>query len=118
MSEPAAQPLMIHTSTQGGATVIALVGSADIDQGEPLRRQLREAAAAAPGNVVLDLHQLSFICSTWLSVLIQLYKEARTRGAQIRLARPVEAIAKMLHTTRLTAIMPVYDTLEQAVEEA
>jgi anti-anti-sigma factor len=114
MSDQAAQPLAINVSRRGSVTVIALIGSADIDQPAARRGQLREAAAAAQ-NLVLDLKELTFMCSSWLGVLIQIYKEARARQAQVRLARASPAITQLLHTTRLTEIMPVFDTLEEAL---
>ena len=109
-------PLTIRSSLRGRTAVVELIGSADMDQGEALRGQLREAAEAGNPNVVLDLRGLTFICSTWLSVLIQVHKACHARGGQVRLAGPIPPVKRVLETTRLTSIMPVFATVEQAIQ--
>ena len=107
--------LKIDVSRQGPAAVLRLVGAADIGQPQCLRDQLLSEARDAGPKLILDLGALTFICSTWLGALIQIHRDCRDAGGQVRLVAPASPVLNVLQTMRLTEIMPVFPTVEQAL---
>ena len=96
--------------------MVRLVGSADIDRIKALRLRLREATEEIPSLLVLDLSALTFVCSHGLGAFIEAYRRCHDRGGVVRVAAPTEPILEILETTRLTQIMPVFASVDQAAE--
>ena len=109
------EPLRVDVAHRAAAVVVTLTGAADIESASALRRQLAEAAGQASALLLVDLHELSFICSTGLGALIEAHKTCRAAGVRLRLVDPVPAIRTMLETMRLNRLMDVYDTLDEAL---
>jgi len=109
-------PLQVNVAQRGTAVVVTLTGAADIEGATILRRRLLEAAPKATSLLVLDLGELSFICSTGLGALIEANKICRAAGVRLRLIDPVPVIRKIIETTRLNKLIEVYDTLDEGLE--
>jgi len=110
------ESLQISVSRRDQAIVAALAGSADIDQADSVRDSLMDLARQAAAVLVLDLRQLTFICSRGLGALIQAHTTCRSLGGQVRLVQPTGPVMRVLEATRLTEIMPVYASIEQALQ--
>ena len=107
--------LSIDVGSHGQAVLVRLAGSADMDQADALRGALRRVAQGEPNLLVLDLSGLTFICSMALGAMVEAHVSSRHHHGQVRLVNPPPEILKVLVTTRLNSLMPVYPSVEEAV---
>lgn len=113
------EPHMHIDSTQmGHTTVLALSGSIGFAARQPLRQRLEEALQAGCLDVVLDLHQVSFIDSSGLGALVACFSSLRKQGGSMKLARLPQHVEELLEITRLNNFFERCESLTQAGVEA
>ena len=96
----------------GSAIVVRLGGELDLYNAPTLREALLDAAAAAPGRLVVDLADVRFIDSTALGVLV----EARSRaGDAFALAAPALETRRALEISGLDRHFAVHRTVADAL---
>lgn len=100
--------------TEAGA-VVRVAGDVDIDVVGELRAALDAAVEAHP-RVVVDLGGAGTIDSVGLSALVRGRQAARKRGGDLVLAAPSRFVRTVLHTMRLDAAFPIFDSVAAAVE--
>ncbi len=105
----------VSTHLRGSAVVLDLHGKADLLHLDELHRALDSARPEGEGNVVIDLTDLEFINSMGLGELIHFRNRLREKGSELRLAGANGMIAEMLDKTRLDEVMPLYETVGEAV---
>ena len=98
-----------------GHCVVAVRGEVDLATAPSLRDELRALLDDAPPAVVLDLDAVPFLDSTGLGVLVAGYKRAAALGIPMSIARPRRIVANALTLVRIDTVIPVYDTVEDAV---
>lgn len=105
--------LAIDVSNRGSATVLALAGDIDIHTAPALREQLAnlEADGAA---VVVDLAGVNFLDSSALGALVAAHRTLSDTGGSLRLAAPKAHVRKVFLITRLTEVIPLYESVEEA----
>ncbi|TDC73039.1 anti-sigma factor antagonist [Micromonospora sp. KC606] len=96
------------------ATVVTATGDIDLGSGDTLRAALRHAADMG-GHIVVDLARVHVIDSTGLGLLVRAHREARERDATLCLAAPSRFVRTVLHTMRLDAVFPVFDSRDEAL---
>jgi len=108
MSVPKLSPgeFKVTSQTLDGVSVLALEGELDLATAWLLTAALERI----DGDVVLDLHDLSFLDSHGLHLI---FRRAETH--HLVLARPQPSIARLLELTDSARILRVEETLEDAV---
>lgn len=91
---------------------VALHGEIDVLTVDQVRRALGEAVATGPGQVVVDLADLSFIDSTGLGALVFGFQRARDRGIGLRLSRPTRAVRQILVLSGLLEVIELVEPAE------
>jgi anti-sigma B factor antagonist len=82
-------------------------GEIDIYTGQQLRDALREALAARPAQIVIDMAAVTFIDSSGLGVLIAAFKRAQDSGIQLALQAPTGRVLRVLELTGLHRALPI-----------
>jgi anti-sigma B factor antagonist len=90
-------------------------GDLDLATAPALRQQLVDATASGSGLVVLDLGGVAFLDSVGVGVIVGGHTRLRHEGRLLHLAAPTSTVRNVLGLTRLDAIIPTYDTLDEAV---
>ncbi len=75
----------------------------------PLRRE-------PAGGVVVDLSQVSYFGSVFLSLLLRCHKMVKQQGGEVVLCGASERARELLRLTALDTIWAIYDTRDQAIE--
>ena len=109
------QRVEVRVQRHGSAAVVTVAGRAGIGQTEPLYDELQKLAAEHVRLIVLDLHGLSFIGSEGLAPLLYAYGEICAGGGKIQVAAPQPAVRCLLERTRLTKLMPICESVEEAL---
>jgi len=96
--------------------VITIIGSVDSADSSPLLDFFNELIDAGHTGLVIDMAGMDFIVSMGLGVFVRTYTRLRQAGGFLRLARPQPMILQIIETTGLDRLLPIYDSLDQALE--
>jgi anti-anti-sigma factor len=69
-----------------------------------------------PAGIVVDLSQVKYFGSVFLSFLLRCHMLARKNGTEVVLAGASERSRELLHLTALDTLWALYDTRAQALE--
>jgi anti-sigma B factor antagonist len=97
------QPSVIGLSVQGTTSTITLTGECDLALHERFGAVVREALAARPECVVLDLSDLHFIDSTGIQVVIELNAETARDGVRLVVCPGAAQVQRVFELCGLTS---------------
>lgn len=93
---------------------VRLSGRIDAAAVAAVQKVVRQAATSGPGDVVVDLSDVTFISSSGLRVLLLLARELRKGGSDIRLCAPRPQVAEVFRLTGFDRIFELFPTREAA----
>jgi len=108
-------PLDVEVQQHERACVVRLAGELDAEQAPGLRSLLADRVLSGPGHLVLELSGLTFIDSSGLATLIAVHKGTRAAGTSLVLARPSDAVTKVLALTGLRTVLATAPSVEDAL---
>ncbi len=109
------EPLEIRVEDVDLATIVTIEGSAGIYNAERFVGVLAKVQREGRPVVILDIAGMTFISSRGLGSMVSLARDRRDREGHVRLVNPTRQIRELLSATRLMQILPVYETLDQAM---
>ena len=71
---------------------------------------------APPAGLVIDLSQVRFFGSVFISFLLKCHMLAKRHGSEIVLAGASARARELLHLTALDTLWAIYDNLDEALE--
>jgi len=89
------QPFLARRRSDNGRVVIELSGECDLASLGELNEILRQAVAAQPRELVVDLAQTTFVDSLTLGALTSAARQVRARGGSFQLVRVVAPEIKL-----------------------
>ncbi|MFI5548064.1 STAS domain-containing protein [Streptomyces sp. NPDC051815] len=98
--------------SSGGKLVVQVGGEMDIDRAPMLAGALHTAITqpGSPGEIVVDLAQMSFCDSAGLNALVQARRTAEDHGKHLTLRAPQPQFLRLLKITGADALFPITDT--------
>ena len=97
--------------------VLELEGRLDVASAPEIRSLTQEKMADGVLNYVADLRAIDFLDSAGLASLVNLLKNARREGGNVRLIMPVaEAAKRTIILTRFDKVFDIFETVEEAVQ--
>ncbi len=69
-----------------------------------------------PAGLVIDLSQVNYFGSVFLSFLLRCHMLAKKHGSEVVLAGASERTRELLHLTALDTLWAIYDTRAEALE--
>jgi len=106
--------LNLTTRTHAGATVLSAAGEIDIHTAPDLRARLGELEKSGARTIVVDLSGVDFLDSSALGTLVGVNKDLQADGGVLRLVCAKPSILRVFEITRLSEVIPVFDTVERA----
>lgn len=104
----AAAPFSARVRVDGTAPTIALSGEVDRDAEAQLSTAWEEVSALPPGRVLLDFHDVTYINSTGIAVVVGLLARARADGRQLGVFGLTDHYRHVFEITRLIDFMEIY----------
>ncbi len=98
-----------------GISVVKLAGRLDLISAAETKQRMVGLVGQGQRQLVVDLHDVSFIDSSGLGALIGCLKAARQAGGDVRIARPSEQARVVLDLTTLNRVLKPYSTVEEAL---
>jgi|SRR6476620_8970594 anti-sigma B factor antagonist len=100
----------------GAVTVLDLEGKLTLGDGAPEFRQAVDALLAAGRvKVVFGLRSLGLLDSSGLGEIVRAHTSMVSRGGGVRMLQPTERTAMLLKITKLSSVLPSFDSEEAAV---
>ena len=112
MGSPAWQPFSVTVTADGDRATVAFRGELDLSGVDRARQAIEEAQSTRATLLVLDLHELEFIDSTGLEVMLRAARRAQDEGRRLIVQRPSSYVRRLL---ALTAIDQSLDVVEDVV---
>lgn len=107
---------MYDIDHRGPVTVLTLTSKLEGLNRLVARRQLDELLAEGSSRLVLDLTHVRFLDSSGLGSVVVAFHRARAAGGDLCLCGVNQTIRQVLEMTLLHQIVPVFDSLESAVD--
>ena len=108
-SAPGAGELGLSTEETADAPVLHVRGEVDVYTSPSLRAELYRLIDAGHTRVVLDLHEMDFIDSSGLGVLVGALKRLREQAGDLELRRVQPGTRKILEITGLTQVLTIVE---------
>jgi anti-sigma B factor antagonist len=115
---PADEFRIEETLSREGTVVLTVSGDVDLHVAGELKDRLAAAADKRVSELVLDFSQVTFVDSMGLGVLLAGMKRMRAAGGELRLIVPRPELRRVLEITRMDRILPLHDTLSDALAAA
>ena len=68
-------------------------------------------------HLIFDLSRVSYVDSSGVGVIFSLFKYMRLKDGSLAIVNPNEKINRVFEVTKMTDIIPVYETTEEALNE-
>jgi anti-sigma B factor antagonist len=88
---------------------IVVVGEVDLNSHPELEAVSTQAAAAAPGDITVDLSEATFIDSTMLGFLAKLHTSVTDSGHELTLLAPQRAVLRALNVVGFDRVMKIVE---------
>lgn len=107
---------MRYKELRPGVGVVTLEGEYDISDVE---RAVSELSKVDELHVaIVDLSKALYMDSSILGVLVQLFKRARALDRPVLFVQPGHGLSRIFSIVGLDKILPLFDSLDDALEEA
>jgi anti-sigma B factor antagonist len=110
--------LTLNDRKEGDWTVLEVGGEVDVYTAPKLRERLVELVGDGQYRIIVDMTKVEFLDSTGLGVLVGGLKRIRSHEGNLALVCNAERILKIFRITGLTKVFPIYDTLDEALQDA
>lgn len=106
----------VTTEVLEGTTIIKPIGEIDLSRAPSLRHHLKEAQAAKPGTLVIDLAEVPYMDSSGVATLVEAMQIARRNKSRIILCSMQERVKSIFEIARLDAVFTIVENREIALE--
>jgi anti-anti-sigma factor len=108
--------MCITERREGDVTVLALAGRLVLDDGDAeLRQYVGALIAEGRVQIVLNVHDISYIDSCGIGVLVDLHQTLRLRGGHLKLVCPSQRCRHVLALTHLLTVFDLYESEDAAL---
>jgi anti-anti-sigma factor len=99
--------------------VVALPAEIDVTNSEEVYGQLVAAFAPGVGTVIADMTSTAFCDSSGVHAIMHAYESGAARGGRMLLAvSPATSVRRVLELIGVGRLMPVYPSLQEALDAA
>jgi anti-sigma B factor antagonist len=114
MSEASAK-VELQLTTRNQVAVLAIKGRLDAVRVGSVREEIGGLPEKGHAKVVLDLTDLEWIDSSGVGALVVLYKNARAKGGEVKVANLQRQPKEIFRLLRLETAFEIFDTVDAAV---
>jgi anti-sigma B factor antagonist len=91
------------------------MGDVDLTASPTLRQALRQAQAARPAALVVDLSQVAYMDSSGVATLVEAMQVARKNSTRMSLCCLQEKVRSIFEIARLDTVFRIMDSAEAAL---
>jgi anti-sigma B factor antagonist len=98
--------------------VVSAPAEVDITNVNGLLQAMQSCTDPEHTTLVVDMSETTFCDSAGVSELVQAHKRAEAAGGEVRLVISGASVMRLLAIIGVDRVMPIFTSLEDAVEEA
>ncbi|WP_076411088.1 STAS domain-containing protein [Shewanella sp. UCD-KL12] len=102
--------------TLDNACLVTLPKEMVMAQTPTLRAAISRQIESGSNKLVMDLHQVEFIDSSGLSVLVSAHKLTQKRSGEVILLSPSAGVRSLIELTRLHQVFIIFEDEDAAIE--
>jgi anti-sigma B factor antagonist len=113
------ESMILEIAKKAVGTTVVLEMSGRITLGrdcQQIESDVDELLRNKQTRVVFDLSKIRYMDSSGVGILVMCSGKIKGAGGELRIAGATGVVAQTLTLTRMNLIVPVYDTVEQALE--
>jgi anti-sigma B factor antagonist len=114
-ARPSWESLTCRTEERGEAVVLHPSGEVDLATVSSLWSMMKSAGEDGR-HVIVTLNEITYIDSTGIKALLDVHRLLRQRSQRLVLADPTSMVRKVIEITALEKVIPVYASLEEAMQ--
>ncbi|MGI9470300.1 MAG: STAS domain-containing protein [Rubripirellula sp.] len=96
--------------------LFVLSGNLDTTQCEYLYNVIGKEIRKGQEKLILDCHDLGYISSMGLAMMLRVHAKMRKIGGDVKLAGVNGTVADVIRLVKLDRILQLYDTVDEAIE--
>jgi anti-sigma B factor antagonist len=109
--------LTISERRVGDVTILGLAGRLVLEDGDaPLRERIGTLIAEGRAQIVLNLHDVTYIDSCGIGVLVDLFHSVRQRDGHLKIVCPSQRCRRVLALTHLLTVFDPFETEDEALQ--
>lgn len=110
-------PCVKQVRWQGRAAIVELAGEIDLHQAPAVHKALLGACEKKPTQLVIDMLEVSYLDSSGIGVLVEVFRRMNASGGQFKLSGVGQRVRSVLEITRLDKFFKMYPTVAEALAE-
>ena len=95
----------IKKEENGDSVRFTIKGYIDSINAEGLQNMLNDVLESKKYNIVIDMSNVVYLCSTGIRAILQAYKISRDLGGKVGIERPSEIVKRVLDVTSLSDML-------------
>ncbi len=99
----------VEIVSSGSTSIVRVSGEFDMSAAEHIRDRLSSVDPGDAAELVLDLRETTFLDSSGLGVIVQLWNQSREKGVDFSVLPADGPVRRMLELTGLTASLPIIE---------
>ncbi len=97
--------------------VIVVEGELTFEQSPTFHKRLVEVAEGSAKHLVVDLSDLSYIDSSGVGTLVEIWRRLKTRQIAFSLVGLQSTVRSVFEITKLDGVFRIFETLEEARQQ-
>jgi len=108
--------MMFEIETTEGISVLRLtIARLDAARAPAFRQEMEKARLPSPPFLVVDLQGVEFMDSTGLGAIINLFRQSKANGGELRVCGVTGGVATLFTLTRLNRMIGIYPDRQAAL---
>ncbi len=107
--------MKIQEEVKDNITVCKIEGEININTSPELRKAFDRLIRNDQKRVVVDFSGVSYIDSSGLATLVEMFQRLKRIGGSLRLCNMLQKVKNVFEITRLDKLFEIFDTLEEAL---
>ncbi len=106
----------VRKEVTGNVSVLFLAGQLDALTASQMKPVMKDLESKKAIKLILDFEKLSLIDSSGIGAVVSLFKQARAKGGEVKIAGLNEQPKEVFEILNLHKAMDVYPSVQQALE--
>lgn len=100
---------------ENAGTVVVLQGEVDLHHSPEVHRALVTTCERKPARLVVDLTQVSYMDSSGIGILVEVYRRVRAYGGALMVCGLADRVRSVFEITKLDKFFHMCETVEEAL---
>lgn len=100
----------------GSTTVAVPAGEVDLQQSPGLYREMMAVCKGKPPRLVIDLREVSYMDSSGVSTLVEVFRKVNGYGGSLILLAPTDRVRSMFEIAKLDQFFTIFEDEQEALK--